>query len=59
MRGTFYKLLGLFVWKAVLVYLHQKSPGRRRLLLGGAAAVALALLAGVGAKQLDSDDSAT
>jgi hypothetical protein len=55
-RGTFYKLLGLFVWKAVLVYLRQKAPGRGRLALGGA--VALALAAGVGAKQLSSDDSA-
>jgi hypothetical protein len=55
-RGTFYKLLGLFVWKAVLVYLRQKAPGRGRLALGGAVA-ALALAAGAGAKQLGSDDS--
>ena len=56
MRSTLYKLLGAFVWKAVLVYLRQKSPGRAKLALGGAAVLALALAAGAGAKQLGSDD---
>jgi hypothetical protein len=55
-RATFYQALGLFVWKAVKLYLRQKSPGRGKLALGGAAVLALALALGAGAKrQVDSD----
>jgi hypothetical protein len=46
----FYKLLGYAVWKGAKWYLGRKLPSRK-LLIGGAAAVAVATLIAVGAKR--------
>jgi hypothetical protein len=46
----FYKAIGFLVWKAATFYVSQKLPSRR-LLIGGALALAVATLAAAGAKR--------
>ena len=50
----FYKLLGLFVWKAVRFYVSKNVP-TRRLAAAGFVAVALVALAGGGAAKRASN----
>jgi hypothetical protein len=48
----FYKAIGFLVWKAAKFYASQKLPPRK-LLVGGAAALAVATLVAVGTKRSD------
>ena len=48
----FYKAIGFLVWKAATFYVSQKLP-QRKLLVGGAVALAVAVLVAVGTKRSD------
>ena len=50
----FYKAIGFLVWKAVTFYVSQKLP-RRKLLVGGGVALAVATLVAVGATKRNGD----
>ena len=50
----FYKLIGLFVWKAVRFYLSKKVPTRRIAAAGFVAFALATLLAGGAAKRATS-----